>query len=139
MRLQRAAQCQRKRHGGEEGDGKDAGNDGALADTNQPPVDSGSDTGPVVRQCGDAGGAPLRVLVTIGGSTADLDRLSGSALVLDLEVAGLRPGQHEVAVTASLPTGTTLVAVSPAKVTVSVSVAPVSPSAPASAGPSGGG
>jgi hypothetical protein len=49
--------------------GKDGGNDAFVADTNQPPVDSGSDTGPVVRQCGDAGGAPLRVLVTIGGTT----------------------------------------------------------------------
>lgn len=50
-------------------DGKDGGNDAVVADTNQPPVDGGSDTGPVVRQCGDAGGAPLRVLVTIGGTT----------------------------------------------------------------------
>ena len=33
-----------------------------------------------------------RVLVTIGGSTADLDRLSGSALVMDLDVTGLKAG-----------------------------------------------
>ena len=34
-----------------------------------------------------------RVLVTIGGSTADLDRLSGAQLVVDLDVAGLKPGR----------------------------------------------
>lgn len=83
-----------------------------------------------------------RVLVTIGGSTADLDRLSGSSIVMDLEVTGLRPGSHDVTVTANLPAGTTLVAVSPAKVTVTIGTAPppASPATPASAapGPSGG-
>lgn len=61
-----------------------------------------------------------RVLVTIGGSTADLDRLSGSTLVMDLDVSGLGPGEHDVAATASLPVGTTLVAVSPAIVRVTI-------------------
>ena len=32
------------------------------------------------------------VLVTIGGSVADLDRLSGAALVMDLDVTGLKTG-----------------------------------------------
>ena len=49
--------------------GKDGGNDAALADTNQPPVDGGGDATVGPRQCGDAGGAPLRVLVTIGGTS----------------------------------------------------------------------
>jgi YbbR domain-containing protein len=82
-----------------------------------------------------------RVLVTIGGSTADLDRLSGSSIVMDLSVTGLRPGPHDVAVTANLPTGTTLVAASPPKVTVTIGTAPAGTSAPASAAPapSGGG
>jgi YbbR domain-containing protein len=68
-----------------------------------------------------------RVLVTIGGSTADLDRLSASSLVVDLDVAGLGVGAHEVPVTANLPTGTTLVTASPAKVTVTISLPAPSP------------
>jgi len=76
-----------------------------------------------------------RVLVTIGGSTADLDRLSGSTIVLDLDVAGLKSGPHDVPVTANLAAGTTLVAASPAKVTVQVATAP--PPATASPSPSG--
>jgi YbbR domain-containing protein len=81
------------------------------------------------------------VLVTIGGSTADLDRLSGAELVMDLDVAGLKVGVHEVPVTANLPAGTTLVAANPATVGVTVSEPPAaSPgtSPAASPGPSGG-
>jgi YbbR domain-containing protein len=78
-----------------------------------------------------------RVLVTIGGSTADLDRLSGATLVVDLDVAGLKPGVHPVPVTANLPAGTTLVAATPATVMVTVSQAPP-PSPAASPSPSGG-
>lgn len=74
-----------------------------------------------------------QVLVTIGGSTADLDRLSGATLVMDLDVAGLKPGVHDVVATVILPAGTTMVAVSPAKVTVTVATAP--PSAPPTAPP----
>jgi YbbR domain-containing protein len=61
-----------------------------------------------------------RVLVTIGGSTADLDRLSGAGLVMDLDVTGLKAGSHDVAVTANPPIGTTVVAVSPPTVTVTI-------------------
>jgi hypothetical protein len=50
--------------------GNDAGRDVATADTNQPPVsDGGGDSSSGPRQCGDAGGAPLRILVTVGGTT----------------------------------------------------------------------
>jgi YbbR domain-containing protein len=73
-----------------------------------------------------------RVLVTIGGSTADLDRLSAATLVVDLDVTGLKPGVHQVPVTANLPAGTTLVAASPAKVTVTIAT-PAPSSAPSSA------
>lgn len=82
-----------------------------------------------------------RVLVTIGGSTADLDRLSASTLVVDLDVTGLGPGTHEVPVSADLPTGTTLVAASPAKVTVTISAVPPASAVPNTApgpSPSGG-
>jgi YbbR domain-containing protein len=61
-----------------------------------------------------------RVLVTVGGSTADLDRLSGATLVATLDVTGLAAGVHEVPVTADLPPGTTLVAADPAKVSVTI-------------------
>lgn len=79
-----------------------------------------------------------RVLVTIGGSTADLDRLSGATLVMDLDVTGLKAGAHQVSVTANLPAGTTLVAASPPKVTVTISV-PVASQPPAGASPAASG
>ena len=84
-----------------------------------------------------------RVLATIGGSTAELDRLVGATLVMDLDVEGLKPGVHDVPVTANLPAGTTLVSVTPASVTVTiVEEAPSSPPAtspsPVAPSPSGG-
>ena len=82
-----------------------------------------------------------RVLVTIGGSTADLDRLSASTLIVDLDVAGLAPGPHDVPVSANLPTGLTLVAASPPKVTVTITSVPAASAAPNTApspSPSGG-
>jgi YbbR domain-containing protein len=62
-----------------------------------------------------------RLVVTIGGSVADLDRLSGIALVADLDVSGLQPGTETVPVTFQLPTGTTLVSVTPSTVEVTIS------------------
>ena len=47
-----------------------------------------------------------RVLLTVGGSTADLDRLSGATLVVGPRRGRPRPGVHEVPVTANLPAGT---------------------------------
>lgn len=76
-----------------------------------------------------------RVLVTIGGSIADLDRLEGSRLVLDVAVGDLSPGAKDVAVSADLATGLTLVSVSPATVRVTV-VAAASPSPAALVSPS---
>ena len=71
--------------------------------------------------CGSSTRAPIsyevsvdRVLVTIGGSVADLDRLQGAFLAMDLDVADLVPGSSEVQVTAFLATGLTLVSVNPA-------------------------
>ena len=61
-----------------------------------------------------------RLVVTIGGSVADLDRLSGIALVADLDVSGLPPGTETVRVTFQLPTGTTLVSVTPSTVLVTI-------------------
>ena len=79
-----------------------------------------------------------RVLVTIGGSTADLDRLSGAALVMDLDVTGLKAGTHDVPVTGNLPVGTTVVAISPPTVAVTIgSTAVTAPSGSASPQPGG--
>ncbi|HXG27018.1 MAG TPA: CdaR family protein [Candidatus Binatia bacterium] len=75
-----------------------------------------------------------RVLVTIGGSVADLDRLSGATLVLNLDVTGLEDGTHPVPVSANLQTGLTLVAASPGQVDVTVTSVP--PAASPSPGPS---
>lgn len=61
-----------------------------------------------------------QVLLTIGGSVAELDRLSGSSLVVDLDVTVLTAGSADVPVTADLPAGTILVAASPSKVRVTV-------------------
>jgi YbbR domain-containing protein len=68
-----------------------------------------------------------RLVVTIGGSVADLDRLSGIALVADLDVSGLGPGTEPVPVTFQLPTGTTLVSVTPSTVQVTITGATPTP------------
>lgn len=77
-----------------------------------------------------------RVLVTIGGSIADLDRLSGSELALTLDVTGLDVGSHEVSVSANLQTGLTLIGASPNPIIVTISPPPATPSPPASPSPS---
>lgn len=77
-----------------------------------------------------------RVLLTIGGSTADLDRLSGATIVAELDVFGLIAGSTtEVTVTVDLPAGLTLVTATPPTVTVAVVAPAAVPSSPA---PSGG-
>lgn len=71
-----------------------------------------------------------RVLVTIGGSTVDLDRLSGAALVLDLDVTGLADGIHQVVPDANLTTGLKLLGISPSPITVTITTPAPSPSTP---------
>jgi len=67
-----------------------------------------------------------RVLLTIGGSTADLDRLSGATIVAMLDVSDLIAGSSTpVPVTVDLPAGLTLVTSNPPTVSVEV-VAPAS-------------
>ena len=69
-----------------------------------------------------------RILVTVGGSVADLDRLSGLALVVDLDVAGLGPGNNTVTGSLDLPAGATVVSMSPSTVTVTITATAPSPS-----------
>jgi YbbR domain-containing protein len=73
------------------------------------------------------------VLVTLGGSIADLDGLEGRSFNVQAAVGGLEVGRREVAVVANLPAGLTLVAASPPSVVVTVALPP--PSAAPSAAP----
>jgi YbbR domain-containing protein len=67
------------------------------------------------------------VLVTIGGSEADLDRLSGAALTLNLDVSGLAVGSHPVTPTANLTTGLSLLGISPSPIVVTITAPTSSP------------
>jgi len=67
-----------------------------------------------------------RVLVTVAGSVAELDRLGSTSLTLTVDVTGLDPGTHSVAVSANLTTGLSLIDVSPNPVEVTVSIAELS-------------
>ena len=68
-----------------------------------------------------------RIVVTIGGSLADLDRLSGVDIVLNADVSDLQPGTTAVLVTANLATGLTLISASPNPIDVTVSLPVQSP------------
>ena len=70
-----------------------------------------------------------RVMITVGGGVADLDRLLGSTLAVDLDVTRLGPGTTDVTAAVDLPAGVTLVAANPAKVAVTVSPTGASPAA----------
>lgn len=85
-----------------------------------------------------------RVLVTVGGGVADLDRLTGATIVAELRVGNLGLGTTAVDVRLELPAGLRLVTAAPAQVNVTVTTPETSPpSAPPSPSvepsPSGGG
>ena len=63
-------------------------------------------------------------LATVGGSLADLQRLDAASFVLTGSVAGLGPGSHDVALEGNLPIGLTMIAVEPARITVTISTPP---------------
>jgi YbbR domain-containing protein len=75
-----------------------------------------------------------RVIVTVGGSVADLDRLEGRTFDVRAEVGGLGTGNHVVPLVANLPAGLALVATSPATVDVVVGLPATSP-APSAVSP----
>jgi YbbR domain-containing protein len=68
--------------------------------------------------------SPLTVLLTLFGSTADLDTLAAAPIVVGLNVADLEPGTHRVTVVPALPSGVTVAAISPESVTVTVEEVP---------------
>jgi YbbR domain-containing protein len=71
-----------------------------------------------------------RVILTIGGSVADLDRLEGATLVATLDVTDLLSGTGAIVVEADLPPGVAFVSASPDKISVTVTTpSPASPSA----------
>jgi hypothetical protein len=76
------------------------------------------------------------VLVTVGGSEGDLDRLEGQAFTAKVVVAGLEPGEHDVPVVTDLPAGLTVVSINPPNLTVTVSVPPGASAPPSPAPPS---
>jgi YbbR domain-containing protein len=67
------------------------------------------------------------VLVTIGGSATDLDRLGSVSVVLSLDVTGLDVGDHKVVPSANLTTGLTLLSISPSPVIVTIAAPAPSP------------
>ncbi len=69
------------------------------------------------------------VLLTVFGSTADLDRLGSTAITVGLDVSGLSPGTYQITVVPLLPSGVTVVAIDPSIVTVTVSGTAPAPSA----------
>lgn len=74
-----------------------------------------------------------RVLLTIGGSPADLDRLDGAELAVTANVSSLDVGRHEVTLGLNVQAGLRVIAIAPATVTVTIGAAEPAPS------PSGGG
>ena len=71
-----------------------------------------------------------QVLLTLYGSTAVLDRLEASPIVISINVASLGPGTHEVAVVPTLASSITVAATSPQ--TIVVVVTPRATPSPAS-------
>jgi YbbR domain-containing protein len=72
-------------------------------------------------------------LLTLFGSSADLDRVGAAPLVLGLDVSGLGVGSHRVTVVPSLPSGISVISIGPREVTVVITAveptaAPSSPS-----------
>lgn len=63
-------------------------------------------------------------LATVGGSLADLQRLDAATFVLTGSVAGLGPGSHDIALEGNLPIGLTMIAIEPARITVTISTPP---------------
>ena len=67
-----------------------------------------------------------QVAATVQGTVSDLDALDGADLTAVLNVSGLGPGDHLVQPTVTLPSGVTLVTISPISVTVTI-VPPATP------------
>jgi YbbR domain-containing protein len=74
------------------------------------------------------------ILLSLFGSTADLDLLESSPIVVGLNVESLAPGSHQVPVVPDFPSSVTVAAISPPQVTVTVTEQPT-PTPPPTAEP----
>ena len=79
-----------------------------------------------------------QAILTVGGAPADLDALAGSALAVTADVGDLDVGTHSVDLKITLRAGLTLVAISPATVSVAISLPTGGSGAPAAASASAG-
>jgi YbbR domain-containing protein len=77
-----------------------------------------------------------RVSVVLGGTAAALDALDPASFTVFVDVAGLGPGEHDVAVGVTLPAGVSMVSASPDAVTVTVAAAEAGADASPSPSPS---
>jgi YbbR domain-containing protein len=73
------------------------------------------------------------VLLTLFGSTAELDQLESSPIVIALNVEALGPGSHQVTVVPDITSAVSVAAISPEQVTVTVTATPTPPPAPTAA------
>lgn len=73
--------------------------------------------------------AVTQVAVLLEGLAADLERVTASQLVGQLQVAGLEPGEHTVRVTLPTPAGLQLLSITPSEVLVQVEASPEGTSA----------
>jgi YbbR domain-containing protein len=80
--------------------------------------------------------ATQSVLLTVYGSTADLDLLGSNAITVGIDVSGMGPGRHQVTVVPTLPSGVSVVTIAPQTVTVVITAPSPSPSS-SDAPPSG--
>ncbi|HEY7523888.1 MAG TPA: CdaR family protein [Candidatus Limnocylindrales bacterium] len=76
-----------------------------------------------------------RVLVTLGGSPTDLDRIVGQTLFVTADVGSLEPGQHVITVQPTVPPGVNVVSVNPPAITVTIAVPATPPPSAASLSP----
>jgi YbbR domain-containing protein len=76
-----------------------------------------------------------RVLVTLGGPIADLDRVEAATLVVTVDVTGLAPGAYDLPVAVALPTGLSLVGAAPDRVAITIGPTGPSPSPSGSPAP----
>ena len=63
------------------------------------------------------------VVVTIGGTVADLSAIQGRTFVASADVSELATGSHEVDLRVTLPSGLTVVAIGPPQIVITVGIA----------------
>jgi YbbR domain-containing protein len=75
-------------------------------------------------------------LLTVYGSSAALDLLAASPITVGLDVSGMGAGKHQATVVPSLPSGVTIVNLSPPTVAITITAPTPSDALPSAGGPS---